>query len=289
LRWEIEAPSGVFFALGMGAAVHNGELTAVDADRKALGSRVLFHPSAELGYRFDGVNSVSLFADHMSNGFTQQYNDGLDTIGIRFGHLLNPVPSRPAPEVAVADYSGAYLGGFAGYHFEAADWYTSPTRSAGLNAFDGGAVAGYSWQSGRGVFGLEIDASPASRSYNVACDAIGTTCHLGINGIYSVRPRFGWIFGNTMFYGTGGVALAPWQARVFDAATGERFAQVTGLNYGVAVGGGIEQKLSANLSLKAEVMHYGIPGWDLTLPVAGPTFNQLQSTVGRAGVSWYFH
>jgi len=30
LRWEIEAPSGVFFALGMGAAVDNGYLDASD-------------------------------------------------------------------------------------------------------------------------------------------------------------------------------------------------------------------------------------------------------------------
>ena len=94
LRWEIEAPSGVFFALGMGAAIHDGELGIVDADHKALGSRVLFHPSAEFGYRFDGVNSISIFADHVSNGFTQRYNEGLDTIGIRYGRRLGPIRTR---------------------------------------------------------------------------------------------------------------------------------------------------------------------------------------------------
>jgi hypothetical protein len=85
------------------------------------------------------------------------------------------------------------------------------------------------------------------------------------------------------------VALAPWQSRVFNAATAQRFDQASGLNYGVAVGGGIEQWIAPNLTLRAEVMHYGIAGWDLNLPLAGQTQNQLQSVVGRAGVSWYFH
>src|SRR5262249_2999563 len=155
-------------------------------------------------------------ADHMSNGFTQRYNDGMDTVGIRFGHMLAPVPAQTPPDGPVADFSGAYLGGFAGYHFESGDWYTSPPRSAALNGCDGGAFAGYSWQAGKGVFGLEVDASPAARSYTLACDVAATACQIAVSGLYSVRPRFGWIIGNTLLYGSGGLALAPWRARVFD-------------------------------------------------------------------------
>ena len=86
LRWQLESSAGVFFALGIGAAIHNGNLAPTDADRKALGSRVLFHPSVELGYRFDGHNSLSLFFDHMSNGFTADFNEGMDTVGVRYGY-----------------------------------------------------------------------------------------------------------------------------------------------------------------------------------------------------------
>jgi hypothetical protein len=60
-RWEIEAPSGIFFSAGLGAAVHDGHLEPDAADRKALGSRVLFHVPLELGYRFDPHNSLSLY------------------------------------------------------------------------------------------------------------------------------------------------------------------------------------------------------------------------------------
>lgn len=85
-RWEVEAPSGIFFALGVGAAVHDGELSPLYADRKALGSRLLFHFPAELGWRFDRHQSVSVYFEHVSNGYTQEYNEGLDSIGIRYGY-----------------------------------------------------------------------------------------------------------------------------------------------------------------------------------------------------------
>ena len=118
VRWEIETPSGVFFALGVGAAVHDGHLSADAPDRKALGSRVLFHPSAELGYRFDGANSISIFADHMSNGFTQRSNEALDTVGIRLGHRFGALVARETADIAVADFSGPYIGAAGGYQFD---------------------------------------------------------------------------------------------------------------------------------------------------------------------------
>ncbi|MBS0244414.1 MAG: acyloxyacyl hydrolase, partial [Proteobacteria bacterium] len=85
-RWEVEAPSGIFFALGIGGAIHDGKLEPTDADRKALGSRLLFHFPVELGYRFDGHSSISVYFEHISNGYTQAYNEGLDAIGVRYGY-----------------------------------------------------------------------------------------------------------------------------------------------------------------------------------------------------------
>jgi lipid A 3-O-deacylase len=85
-RWEIGGPSGIFFALGVGAAIHNGTLGPTEPDRKALGSRVLFHFPAELGWRWDGHNSLSLYFEHISNGYTKNVNEGLDGIGVRYGY-----------------------------------------------------------------------------------------------------------------------------------------------------------------------------------------------------------
>jgi opacity protein-like surface antigen len=112
---------------------------------------------------------------------------------------------------------------------------------------------------------------------------------MDITGIYSVRARFGWVMGNGMIYGSGGVALTPWDSSVVNLATSQRIDHVTGVNSGVAVSAGYEYKLGPSLGVRAEALHYGLPGWDLVLPGAGPTSNRLQSTVGRVGITWYFH
>jgi lipid A 3-O-deacylase len=85
-RWQYETPSGIFFGLGLGAAVHDGQLQLEDWDRKALGSRVLFHIPAEIGYRFDDHNSLSAYFEHMSNAYTVSPNEGMDRLGIRYGY-----------------------------------------------------------------------------------------------------------------------------------------------------------------------------------------------------------
>ena len=87
-RWQIDTPSGIFFGLGLGAVIHNGETDLKSAFQtdKALGSRVLFHIPAEIGYRFDDHNSLSVYFEHMSNANTQDYNEGLDRLGVRYGY-----------------------------------------------------------------------------------------------------------------------------------------------------------------------------------------------------------
>lgn len=85
-RFEIEGASGLFLAIGLGAAIHDGNITPTDPTRKALGSRILFHIPAEIGWRWDGHNSISVYFEHVSNGYTQDYNEGLDSIGMRYGY-----------------------------------------------------------------------------------------------------------------------------------------------------------------------------------------------------------
>lgn len=85
-RWQYETACGIFFGLGLGAAIHDGQLQLEDWDRKALGSRVLFHIPAEVGYRFDAHNSVSAYFEHMSNAYTVSPNEGMDHLGIRYGY-----------------------------------------------------------------------------------------------------------------------------------------------------------------------------------------------------------
>ena len=102
-RWQVECCWGGFFALGIGAAIHNGEVdslanlgsltgsallraVATSERHKQLGSRVLFHPNVEWGYRLSERNSVSIYWEHISNANIAKRNEGLDTLGLRYGY-----------------------------------------------------------------------------------------------------------------------------------------------------------------------------------------------------------
>lgn len=85
-RWEVEGPSGVFFGLGLGVAIHDGELGPGNIDKKWLGSRALFHIPAEFGIHLGQHSDVSIFFEHVSNANTQTYNEGMDRIGVRYGY-----------------------------------------------------------------------------------------------------------------------------------------------------------------------------------------------------------
>ncbi|NQU58537.1 MAG: acyloxyacyl hydrolase [Rhodospirillales bacterium] len=84
-RWEIAIGENGLFTLGVGGAVHNGETALVSNNKKALGSKVLFYFPIEAGYRINERDTVSLFFDHVSNAWLAAPNEGMDTLGIRYG------------------------------------------------------------------------------------------------------------------------------------------------------------------------------------------------------------
>jgi len=51
-----------------------------------LGAHVLFHIPFEIGLRLSERRSLSIYFEHMSNGYTRSSNEGLDGIGIRYGY-----------------------------------------------------------------------------------------------------------------------------------------------------------------------------------------------------------
>ena len=79
------ASDGVYINGSLGGAVHDGYIDSGPANRKLLGSRVLFRESAELGYQIDPTISVSALLDHISNANLGRHNMGLTSAGARLG------------------------------------------------------------------------------------------------------------------------------------------------------------------------------------------------------------
>jgi len=85
MLWQTSGADGLFLDASLGGSTHNGKLDTDDPDRKSLGSRVLFRESLELGYRFAEIHSLSVMLDHVSNANLADRNEGLDTLGVRYG------------------------------------------------------------------------------------------------------------------------------------------------------------------------------------------------------------
>ena len=85
----------------------------------------------------------------------------------------------------------------------------------------GGAHAGFNWQSGAIVFGIEADIEGASLSHTTiyplsAPDTFGSS--IPVQG--SVRGRIGYAFNQVLIYATGGAAIADIEHRYFEAVAG---------------------------------------------------------------------
>jgi len=87
--WEHGWNNSWFLDFGLGLAAHNGETGhPSNHDKKALGYRVLFRLTVEAGYTFAKHHRMSLMFDHVSNAELDDFNEGLDTIGVRYGYVF---------------------------------------------------------------------------------------------------------------------------------------------------------------------------------------------------------
>jgi outer membrane immunogenic protein len=137
------------------------------------------------------------------------------------------------PYVAVNNWAGFYAGANLGFAHTNVDvsasiccfggGFLGAEGSASDTQFTIGVLAGYNWQSGDRVWGVEGDIN----------DVGGGT--LG-----SIRGRYGFASDNWLYYGTAGVGFT-------DSATG------------LVVGGGAETKIGHNLSAGVEGLFYWFP------------------------------
>jgi outer membrane immunogenic protein len=200
-------------------------------------------------------------------------------LGLATGAMAADLPSRaaPAPMIAavpVFTWTGFYVGVNAGYGWNANDSITVGGVTFDLDdegGFVGGAQAGYNYQIGSFVVGLEGDIQYADFGGDdrfdfdgdgILDDDFNTSDWFG-----TVRARAGVAFDRALIYATGGFAFA-------DNATGW------------TVGGGLEYAFTNNLSAKIEGLYVNLdqddnfPGLDLD--------NDAEFGVVRAGLNFRF-
>ncbi len=266
-RWQYETASGLFFGLGVGAAIHDGQIKLDDWDRKAFGSRVLFHIPVEIGYRFDAHNSVSAYFEHISNAYTVFPNEGMDRLGVRYGYRFDAAPARERSEPEQSgsyDWSGIYVGGQAGgawgsfsNDWPLADHYfpAGTSTSSDATAFFGGGQVGLQQQWGNWVTGLEAAAVQfASMQATSTAPGIGGLGSIANQANWSLMltPRLGYAFDRWLGYGKAGYVLTDLNTR---EALGSAATDMEKRRGGWVAGGGIDYALTDAIILGAEYQH----------------------------------
>jgi outer membrane immunogenic protein len=144
----------------------------------------------------------------------------------------------------VRDWSGLYVGAGASFSRHAPSDDRGILSLPSASGVEVGLMLGYSWSTPSLVYGLEAVGNFGDSVGVNAC------CQTTIQNSLLVRGRVGVPAGNTLFFGTLGVASDQWALRVTPG--GSASIRYTGL----ALGAGAEVALSDVVSLRGEVEHY---------------------------------
>jgi outer membrane immunogenic protein len=164
-------------------------------------------------------------------------------------------------------WAGPYLGGNLGYAWGSVD--NNLTKPSG---FSGGVQAGYNWQTGPWVFGIEGDiqatgAEDTFAPWKFSNPWFGT-----------VRGRAGYAINNVLFYGTGGLAFGELRATTFGLSESQT-------NAGWTLGVGAEMGFAPNWSAKIEYLYVDLANSNFV--VTGVS-NGYRFGLVRAGVNYHF-
>jgi outer membrane immunogenic protein len=207
------------------------------------------------------------------------------------------LPGRYSPAPAynalpVFTWTGFYAGLNAGYGWNVGDSrYYDPAFRNGKRSggFVGGAQAGYNYQFGMFVGGLETDLQYAAVGNKGA--SYGTTYYPGdSDGFFgTIRARAGVAFDRALVYGTGGFAYGDIGGnRGYDTLLGYHSGDE--INWGWTLGGGVEYAITNNFTAKVEGLYVDLDTKDnYTLGGRVNVDRDAEFGVLRAGVNYKFN
>lgn len=182
------------------------------------------------------------------------------------------LPVKAAAPISIYSWTGFYIGGNVGGGM-ASSAFTDPcfycsTATPTGGFFTGGAQAGYNYQFGNGLVGIEADVNGNSGFKSSVIGGVqGASMTIGIKADVSgtIRARAGLVVNNALVYVTGGAAWADVRQTgvEFNNQTNQaNFGVPTGITanasgtvWGGVVGAGVEFALSPNWTVGGEFLH----------------------------------
>jgi outer membrane immunogenic protein len=166
------------------------------------------------------------------------------------------------------------------------------SNSATGSGWVAGAQAGYNWQQGSWVYGLETDLSGTGLKSSMSgglvnpCpnDVANTSAKIDWYG--TVRGRAGWTAGNVLFYGTGGFAYGKVDlSSSFSTAGLSLNSDTSSVRAGWVAGAGIEYLLQPNLTLNLGYQYVDLGTASLADPTTAGSSSIAQTASARAAFS----
>jgi outer membrane immunogenic protein len=199
-------------------------------------------------------------------------------------------PVYKAPPAGVMpmqyDWTGFYIGGHVGYGWAQKDWRDGfgLNISQQANGFLGGGQAGFNYQIGQFVLGVEGDGSWSGMSGST--NAFASNFNTDVDWTATLTGRAGMAFDRWLVYGKGGVAWARDRYSTnFYTVPG---AEVKDTRTGWTVGAGVEYAFAPQWSAKLEYnyMNFGTE----RVSFAPGTFTDIEQNLHavKFGVNYKF-
>jgi outer membrane immunogenic protein len=216
---------------------------------------------------------------------------------------LPPAPQLP-PLEAAPTWTGFYAGLNVGGTFDSSRnaftiaGFGLPSFDTSLDGVIGGGEAGYNWQTGPWVLGLEANFEGSGLSGGRTapcppplCGGLAASYTQKLTWFGTLRPRVGYALGNWLLYATGGGALARLDTNATAAFGSFSATDNRGeTRDGWTLGGGVEVEFARGWSAKIEYLYVDLGSRTTTFLPSPPISNtsRLNANVITTGVNYHF-
>jgi outer membrane immunogenic protein len=245
------------------------------------------------GYRDPLTPGPSGYYANVYLGF--EHGGGAPAAGTSTGGL-----AYKAPPPLTFNWTGFYIGGNAGGAWSRlkttdVDGFAALAPAGTVTTmpsagFTGGGQAGYNWQSGNWLVGIEGDIGWLDIGKKGLINGTASNTMIGIDsGTYAdITGRVGFITNNALFYGKAGWAFFNGD-RLFSTTAAFTANNDLGNFSGWTLATGGEWLIAPNWTLKFELQHFDFGTRTFTL--APPTFafnEKLKVDVAKVGLNYFF-